>query len=111
LASVLNRELDLAAQSLRIGGSKIVTTQLKEQVFKGASKVVNKISQDDSYSEPPRVWDCCDAKDMTTSLRVQLGSELNKLGFGNISEHERRDYGLKAIAMLLRLVPPERGLW
>jgi len=102
LASVLNRELDLAAQFLRLGGPEIMTTQLEEQVIKGASKVMNYIPQDNPDSRSPRLWNCCDAKDMITRLHVQLGAELDELGFGNVPENERRDYGLQAIAMITR---------
>ena len=102
LATVLNRELNLVAQAFRLGDAKVVDTERIEQVVEGAAEIMYDIPQDDADAESPILWNCCDSKDMLARLRLQLGVELNKIGFGGTSACDGPNYGLKGIAMLVR---------
>jgi hypothetical protein len=102
VAAVLNGELDLIAQSFRLGHAKVVATERIKQVVESTTKVVDDVSQDDADAESPILWDCCDAKDMLARLRVQLGANLNKIGFGGASAQDWPNYGVQSVAMLPR---------
>ncbi len=43
------------------------------------------VPQDNADVEPPVLWDCRDAKDMISRLRVRLGVSLDKIGFGGVA--------------------------
>ncbi len=102
VATVLNRELDPLCFSPRLRNPDVVAIELPEQIVEGTSEIMHNIVQGDAHAESPIVWDCCDAKDMLARLRIQLGVELNKVGFGSTSAYDGPDYGLQGIAMLVR---------
>ena len=99
IAVVLHRELNLFAQPLCFLDAEIVRAQRKEQVFKGATEIVNSVSQDDPDLEPPVLWHCCEPKDVIARLRVELGVYVENFGF---PIQDRTNYGIKSFAMLLR---------
>jgi hypothetical protein len=99
LGGVLNRELDLATHSFGLGDSEVVARERVEQVFERAPSVVNKVPEDEAHSERPVLRKARDAKLMITRLRVELGVELDAIGFSFV---DGRDYFLQEFAMLLR---------
>jgi hypothetical protein len=100
LAGVLNRELERLRFSVALRNSDVGAIELPVEVVKGASEVVDNITQKDAHAQPPVFLDCCDAKDMIARLSFQLGAELDKIGFA--SRDGGVDYGLQAITMLTR---------
>jgi hypothetical protein len=99
LGVILNRELNLFAQGLGPGDSEVMATEGVEQVFKPAPEIVNNIPDDDANPERPVLRNARDAKHMITRLRIELGAELDAIGF---SFEDGRHYFLQEFAMLAR---------
>jgi hypothetical protein len=99
LGVILNRELDLFTQPFGLGDSEVVAAEGVEQVFQSTPEIVHNISEDDTDPEWPILRKARDAKLMITRLRVELGVELDAIGF---SFADGGDYFLQEFAMLTR---------
>lgn len=99
LATILNRELNLPGFPVGLGNPDMVTVKLPEKIIQRTSEVVNNVSNNNADLQAPRLWDCCDAEHMMSGFKVELGTHLDKFGFG---DEYGRDYFLQSFAMLAR---------